>query len=76
MVSLKAARESLGLTQQVLAASVGVDQTEISKLEQGIRQMTVRLAVRLSEPLGIDPIDLLEFEVEMEFKRRALLGLI
>ena len=66
MISLKVAREQLFLTQGQLATRVGIDQTEISKLELGKRQLTVRWAVRLADVLEIDPIELLEWEINRE----------
>ncbi len=75
MISLKVARERLFLTQGQLASRVGIDQTEISKLEIGKRQLTVRWAVRLADALDIEPIELLEWEIDREkdlFYRREL----
>ena len=75
MISLKIARERLFLTQGQLASRVGIDQTEISKLEIGKRQLTVRWAVRLANALDIDAIELLEWEIDREkelFHRREL----
>ena len=66
MITIKCARERLGLTQKELADRVGVDQTEISKLEKGKRQLTVRWAVRLSLALFVDPIELIEVVINNE----------
>lgn len=47
------------LTQEELAESVGTSQTQIMRLENGIRKFTMEWAEKLSAPLLCTPIDLL-----------------
>lgn len=46
------ARSSLGLTQQQVAERTGIAQTEISKLENGTRNPSIKLLQRLAAGLG------------------------
>jgi len=68
---LKAAREQRGLSQQTVANLVGLCQSEISKLELGRRQLSVRLAVKLAPVLGVQPFDLLQGEIRRQSTRSA-----
>jgi len=63
---LKDARVACGLSQRELARLAGTCQTEISKLELGQRQLSVRWALRLATPLGVRPSDLLQGEIIRE----------
>lgn len=56
-VTIRTARERLEppLTQEVLAAAVGVDQTYISLIERGLRTPSDGLKERLANALGIAP---------------------
>jgi transcriptional regulator with XRE-family HTH domain len=51
-------RKALDLSQATLAASIAVDQTEISKIENGRGNPTVLFAERLAEALGVSLADL------------------
>jgi transcriptional regulator with XRE-family HTH domain len=63
-MTLRAARRAAGLTQAELAAKVGCDQTQISKLEAGqVADPSHRLVVRISRVLGVDPQQVAEFRV-------------
>lgn len=53
------ARISRNLTQQQLAERTGVNQADISKLENGIRNPSLRLLQRLAE--GMDMVLRIEF---------------
>ena len=52
MKAMVDARSSLGLTQQQLADRTGIAQAEISKLENGTRNPSIKLLQRLAEGLG------------------------
>ena len=51
-------RKRLELSQTALAESIAVDQTEVSKLENGRANPTIILAERLAEALGVSLADL------------------
>jgi ribosome-binding protein aMBF1 (putative translation factor) len=51
-------RKALSLSQSTLAASIAVDQTEISKLENARGNPSVILVERLAEALGVTLADL------------------
>ena len=70
MTSLKEAREALDLSQYELAKRTGTNQSVISKLELGRRQLTARWAVKLAPVLATTPIELLAAEVR-RVERRA-----
>lgn len=48
-----------GWTMEQLAEKVGTTNPQISRLERGDRQLTVRWMVRLSQALGVNQSDLL-----------------
>ncbi|WP_105301664.1 helix-turn-helix domain-containing protein [Anaerococcus marasmi] len=48
------ARKLQNLTQEELAEKTGIDQADISKLENGTRNPTINLLKRLAEGLGMD----------------------
>lgn len=47
------ARTSQNLTQKELAEKTGINQTEISKLENGSRNPSIRLLQRLADGMGM-----------------------
>ena len=47
------ARTSQNLTQQELAEKTGIAQTEISKLENGTRNPSIKLLQRLADGMGM-----------------------
>jgi ribosome-binding protein aMBF1 (putative translation factor) len=51
-------RKALDLSQATLAASIAVDQTEISKIENARGNPSVLFAERLAEALGVSLADL------------------
>ncbi|MDU2558406.1 MAG: helix-turn-helix transcriptional regulator [Anaerococcus prevotii] len=48
------ARKLQNLTQEELAKKTGINQADISKLENGTRNPTINLLKRLAEGLGMD----------------------
>ena len=61
-------RKALGLSQATLAASIAVDQTEISKIENNRGNPSVLLAERLAEALGVSLADLFAPVVRTEVR--------
>lgn len=57
-----AARKAKGLTQEDLAAAIGIDQSLVSRLENGHSQPLSEVAVRIADALGITVAELLERE--------------
>lgn len=55
-VTLRAARQRRGLTQEQLESASGVSQTVISKIERGESiAPTFETVIKLADALGIDP---------------------
>ena len=52
MRAITEARENLNLTQQEVAERTGIAQTEISKLENGTRNPSIKLLQRFADGLG------------------------
>jgi transcriptional regulator with XRE-family HTH domain len=52
--TLKAARESKGLSQRALAEKAGVLQTQISKIENGVTDFRLSTLVALARALGLE----------------------
>ena len=48
------AREKLNITQAELARRTGIDQGDISKLERGTRNPSLKLLKRLAQGLGME----------------------
>lgn len=57
--SVRARRERIGLTQEELAARVGLLRTSISNIEHGRQKIQVHTLCALAEALGVTPIALL-----------------
>jgi len=53
-------RKSMGLRQADLAKAIGIDQTQVSKLERFERRMDVPDFLRICQVLKIDPCKLLK----------------
>lgn len=51
--TFRAARAEKGISQKELAAVTGIDQSDISKLERGLANPSVRILQRLAEGLGM-----------------------
>ena len=47
-----------GLTQEQLAAAVGVDRGELSRIERGIRPLSFSRRARIAQALGYTPEEL------------------
>lgn len=58
--SVRAARKILGLKQDELAAQSGITQAEISKIERGMTNVTLRTMSRLARVLQMDVKAVLE----------------
>jgi transcriptional regulator with XRE-family HTH domain len=52
-------REARGLSQEQFADVLGVHRTFVGAVERGERNLTLRSVERLSEKLGVAPVDLL-----------------
>ena len=51
--NLKKNRKNLGLTQQQVAAKLGIDRTTYTKYETGVSEPSFEMLIRLSQLLGI-----------------------
>lgn len=56
---LKLLRVARGLHQADVASMLGVTQPHYSNIERGLRQLSLRLLVRLCEALGVGPDEVL-----------------
>lgn len=71
MVTLAALRKSKGLTQEELAAQIGVSTGAVGNWETGLRRPRYDTLCRLAEVLGV-PLDELKFPTRFDTgKRRA-----
>ncbi|MCF0109753.1 MAG: helix-turn-helix transcriptional regulator [Erysipelotrichaceae bacterium] len=52
--ALLEARQSVNMTQKELAHRTGINQADISKLENGTRNPTISLLKRLADGMGMD----------------------
>jgi transcriptional regulator with XRE-family HTH domain len=57
---VRAFRDKLGLSQEQLADKCGMDRTYISGIERGLRNVSLKNIVLLSEALEIQPSQLLK----------------
>jgi transcriptional regulator with XRE-family HTH domain len=55
---VRALRERAGLSQEGLAAKVGVHRTYLGGVERGERNLCLRNIIRLAKALGVHPGDL------------------
>ncbi len=53
-ITLRGLRNREGLTQKDLGEIIGVEQTNISKMERGKRQIGKNIAMRIAKAFGID----------------------
>jgi phage repressor protein C with HTH and peptisase S24 domain len=67
---LRALRIERGLSQARLAELVGVNQTDISKLEAGSRRLTMDWILKLSKALEVAPTDLLPEVNDRDISKR------
>ncbi|KOM97231.1 XRE family transcriptional regulator [Clostridium botulinum] len=64
-------RTKLGYTQEILGERIGVEQSYISRLENGeIEFMTIGKLKKLSRALQITPVKLLEILLKEERKKK------
>lgn len=61
---LKGVRDSLGLTLREVAANCELDDSNISKIEQGHFNVQLSTLIELAKGLGIPAKRLLDFEVK------------
>ena len=66
--NLKTLRERHKFSQQTIAGYLGLDQTTISKIEKGDRQITVDMLDKLACLYGIQPSDFMSDEISAGFK--------
>jgi len=57
---VRALREQTGMSQELLAAKIGIHRTYMGGVERGERNICLRNIVRLAEALGAHPRDLFE----------------
>lgn len=58
--NIRRLRRERGLSQEDLAAEIGVHRTYMGGVERGERNLTLRSLERLAERLGVSPVGLLE----------------
>jgi transcriptional regulator with XRE-family HTH domain len=58
---LQSLREKKGLSLVKMSYNCSIDESKISKIEQGKFNITLSTLLELAKGLGIDPKDLLEF---------------
>lgn len=61
-MNIKDARRQAGISQVELGKRVGLDQSGISRIENGSRPVTVGMLKALAKALGVSPGELLEDE--------------
>jgi DNA-binding XRE family transcriptional regulator len=53
-IAFHGVRLRLGLTQKQMAEKIGLNQSDVSKIEKGEREISRKLAMRIGETLGVD----------------------
>lgn len=53
-INLRGLRNREGLTQEQFGQAIGIEQSNISKMERGVRQIGVKIAKRIEEIFNID----------------------
>lgn len=56
---LRHLRTDRGVTQKQLSAACGIDQSAISRIENGKQEVSVRQLLKLAEALAVEPAALL-----------------
>ena len=64
---IKQIRELKNLTQEFVAESIGLTTRAYSKIENGQTQLTINRLNQISVILGVQPIEILEFDCEHVF---------
>ncbi len=59
MKTLKVAREQAGLRQDDLARILGMKQSQISRIESGLRETTEEERMKIAKAVGVSPKELL-----------------
>lgn len=59
-VNVRAARESLGLSQEKLGFETGLDRTYISGIERGVRNPSLEVIAKIANALKTEPSELLK----------------
>lgn len=52
---VRAHRQNLGISQEMLAEHLGVHRTYVGSVERGERNLALQTVERLAEGLGVDP---------------------
>jgi len=68
---LRAIREARDITQVKLAALLGIDQSNVSAIERGIRGLTIHQVVKLAKALQVSTDEIL-MPINGDRQRRAL----
>lgn len=56
---MRAARQTLGQSQEALADAAGIDRSHMGKIERGERNVSILNVVRIANALGVAPSSLL-----------------
>lgn len=65
--NIKKYRKKQGLSQQELGYRCNIDKPHISRAESGRHNFSILMALRISEGLGINPMELFNFDYK-DFK--------
>jgi transcriptional regulator with XRE-family HTH domain len=57
--NLKRLRRAKGWSQEEYAFEAGIHRTYVSDIERGARNPTIEILVKLAQPLGVEPADLI-----------------
>ena len=57
--NVRVSRRSAGLSQEAVAARMGVDRAYISAIERGLQNVTLLTILQVAESLNVRPADLL-----------------
>ena len=69
--AIKARRESIGMSQDVLASKVGLSRTSVTNIERGRQSVFVHQLISFAEALGIDAPELLPDELPDVYTQKA-----
>jgi transcriptional regulator with XRE-family HTH domain len=58
--NIRSLRKSKGWTQEQLAEKAGINDKEVSHIEQGRRNITIETLIKISSSLGLPPSSLLD----------------
>jgi len=59
-IRIREARQAAGFSQEKLAAAVGIDQSQISRIERGLVPVTLDRLLAIAEALRVSVYDLIE----------------